>query len=66
MSYFFLFAACVSALAATLFTFAGVFGFDSNPLAIDATFFDVVSLTVFFVTISGIPFVVDEFARTPC
>lgn len=47
--FFFLFAACVSALAATLFTLAGVAGFDNSFPAADATFFDVVSPLVFFV-----------------
>ena len=51
--FFFLFAACVSALAATLFTLDGVFGSASSFPAVDATFFDVVSLLVFLVAFMG-------------
>jgi hypothetical protein len=39
----------VSAEAATLFTAAGVFGFESSLLALVATCLDVVSLGGFFV-----------------
>lgn len=50
-----LFAACVSAEAATRFTAAGVFGLDSSLPAVDATLGEVFSLGTFFVAMPDLP-----------
>jgi len=54
---------CVSAEAATDFTFAGVFGFESSLEAVDATRFDVVSFA--FLDMVQLPFKWLGFRKKP-